>query len=465
MKTKVFIALCLAALCIGCRQDVDLVPIDGKDDHYIEYPDGTRTISPTYVTASDSYSALFKAFWQGMNENYVFWDVEPTGYWDDVWDTYKPKFDALGSWEAVTGRPNADIARDYIAEMVAPLKDGHLFVQFDESVSSAKRDIIPMEDKVDARYPLVSGGLPDDSPQKAFYFNNWSGDPTGGDYGAESNWNYIEGLIEPKYAITSIGWAGAGGFHIALGKIGTGPVPTDPTSDYIIYLSFNEFSITGNLGVTDAQDHKVVAIVLEQYLGAVVDARCKGVIYDLRGNTGGANIDIPLLLSPLLTKDLHFAYTRTKKGVNRLDYMPWMPYIFRANSADPADGIRAANAGTMQVVALINDYSISCGELMPLAIKSMHNGYLIGTRTWGATGPRWGDTSPAATHDGSFSGNKLWLNVTESGWQTKGRNFESYEGVGITPDEEVEFDWNEFRHGNKDVQLEAAIAHIKASLP
>jgi C-terminal processing protease CtpA/Prc len=102
---------------------------------------------------------------------------------------------------------------------------------------------------------------------------------------------------------------------------------------------------------------------------------------------------------------------------------------------------------------------------MPLAIKSMPNGYLVGTRTWGATGPRWGDTSPAVTHDGSFSGNKLWLNVTEAGWQTKGPNFESYEGIGITPDDVVEFDWNEFYNGGKDKQLEAAITHIRDRLP
>jgi hypothetical protein len=467
MKTNVFILLCLAALCAGCRQDLDLAPINGKD--------GVGSF-PTYITTSDSYSALFKAFWQGMNENYVFWDVEPVGYWDDMWNTYKPKFDALGDWEAAqfdkdgewmatAGTQKADTAREYIAEMVKPLKDGHLSIDFDESVSPRSRVIFVPNNRVVARYlpDPENGNPPNNSPKEAFLFNNWSDVPSDVN---ESNWNYIRWLIGPHYAIPTSGNLAtlADGFHIAVAKIGTGTVPTDSTTDYIIYLSFNEFSITGNLKV-EIGGGKPVDSILNQYLRDVTDAHCKGLIYDLRGNAGGANQDIPLLLSPLLTKDLHFAYTRTKKGVNRLDYMPWAPYILRANPADPADGIRAANAGTMQVVALINDYSISCGELMPLAIKSMPHGYLIGTRTWGATGPRWGDTSPAATHDGSFSGNKLWLNVTESGWQTKGRNFESYEGVGITPDEVIEFDWNEFRHGNKDVQLEAAIAHIKASLP
>ncbi|MDR3283799.1 MAG: hypothetical protein LBS97_01310, partial [Treponema sp.] len=332
--------------------------------------------------------------------------------------------------------------------------------KFDESVSPEKRRIDSTEDRVNVRYPPENGNPPNNSPKEAFYYNNWSGVPSDDN---ESNWNYITGLIGPKYIISGSGNLAAleNGFHIVMGKIGTGGIPTDSSTNYIIYLSFNEFSITENLEV-EISGGKPIDSILNQYLDGVLDANCKGLIYDVRGNVGGANQDIPLLLSPLLTEDLHFAYTRTKKGINRLDYMPWAPYILRAN---PADGIRATNAGTIQVVALINDYSVSCGELIPLAIKSMPNGYLIGTRTWGATGPRWGDTSPAATHDGSFSGNKLWLNVTEAGLQTKGLNFESYEGIGISPDEEVEFDWNEFRNQGKDKQLDAAIAHIKASLP
>jgi hypothetical protein len=441
MKTKVLIVLCLAALYAGCRQDIDLIPINEKD--------GLEDFR-TYITTSDSYSAIFKAFWQGMNENYVFWDVEPTGYWDDMWNTYKPKFDALGKWE-YAGTQNAETARDYIAEMVAPLKDGHLSIEFDGSVlSENKRLIDAARDRVDVRYPLVNGKPPNNSPREAFAWNNWLGEESASN---KSNWNYFVNLIRPNYAIPGSGnGVRVGNFHIAIAKIDTGPDPSVSTQDYIIYLGFNMFFITENLGVTDNQEHKIVALVLEQYLDAVLDENCKGVIYDLRGNSGGANTDIPLLLSPLLTKDLHFAYTRTKKGANRLNYMPWAPYIIKAT---PESGPRAVNAGDIPIVALINDYSISCGELMPLAIKSMPHGYLIGTTTWGATGPRWGDTSPSATHDGSFTGNKLWVNVIEAGWQTKGLNFESYEGIGIKPNEEIEFDWNEFRNGGKDRQLGA----------
>jgi hypothetical protein len=345
-------------------------------------------------------------------------------------------------------------------DMVKPLKDGHLSIKFDSSVSSEKGRVNAAKDRVDAR---VDAKLPNNSPREAFFMNDWSGVWSADN---KSNWNYFKNLINPKYAITDSGiWAEIGGFHIAIARIGTGSDPHVSTPDYIIYLSFNEFAITENLEATaidkDRNEIKIVASIVERYVADVLNENCKGVIYDLRGNTGGANTDIPLLLSPLLTEDLHFAYIRTKKGVNRLSYMPWAPYIIKANPKSGGD--RAVNAGAIPVVALINDYSVSCGELMPLAIKSMPHGHLVGTSTWGATGPRDGDTSPSATHDGSFTGNKLWVNVIEAGWQTKGPNFESYEGIGITPDKEIEFKWDEFYNGGNggtDRQLEAAIDHI-----
>jgi hypothetical protein len=105
---------------------------------------------------------------------------------------------------------------------------------------------------------------------------------------------------------------------------------------------------------------------------------------------------------------------------------------------------------------------------MPLAIKSMPKGYLIGTQTYGATGPRIGDVSPAALKSGSFT--VQWdgggINVIQAGSQTRGIHFENYEGIGIEPDEEVRFSWKAFTNdgaydeNGTDAQLEAAITHI-----
>jgi hypothetical protein len=82
-------------------------------------------------------------------------------------------------------------------------------------------------------------------------------------------------------------------------------------------------------------------------------------------------------------------------------------------------------------------------------------------------GPRYGDVSPAVANGGSFenrSSVSLWYQVTQAGFQTKGADGASYEGVGITPDKIVEFDWAEFRGdgagSGRDRQLLAAIQHI-----
>ena len=45
---------------------------------------------PTSYTGSN-FSDLFEAFWNGMNNNYVFWGIDTTN-WDRVYNQYKPIF-------------------------------------------------------------------------------------------------------------------------------------------------------------------------------------------------------------------------------------------------------------------------------------------------------------------------------------------------------------------------------------
>jgi C-terminal processing protease CtpA/Prc len=169
-----------------------------------------------------------------------------------------------------------------------------------------------------------------------------------------------------------------------------------------------------------------------------------------------------ILLNRLTNHPLLFAYTRYKNGLNRLDYKPWIPFSLNPH---PVPAARVQN--DVPIVALVNDYSISAGEVAPLAIRAMPKGYLIGTQTFGATGPRVGDVSPAAANGGSFVNNNsasLWRQVVQAGKQTKGADGTNYEGVGITPDEIVEFDFAEFygdgAGSGRDRQLHAAIKHI-----
>jgi hypothetical protein len=101
----------------------------------------------------------------------------------------------------------------------------------------------------------------------------------------------------------------------------------------------------------------------------------------------------------------------------------------------------------------------------------MKGGYMVGTRTWGGTGPHFQTTSPGLTNGGCFTHNKFWTQAYQTGFQLVDINYRSYEEIGVPPNEPVTFDAEVFnsnwatadklspsRRGGKDVQLEAAIA-------
>jgi C-terminal processing protease CtpA/Prc len=128
--------------------------------------------------------------------------------------------------------------------------------------------------------------------------------------------------------------------------------------------------------------------------------------------------------------------------------------------------------GNFPIVALVNDFSVSCGEILPIAVKSLRNGYLVGTQTWGATGPHFQDDSPGWTNGGCFTHNKFWTQVYETGYELRALDYTSYEGVGVPPDKKVPFSCSAFTatpaSSAKDAQLQAAIdaasAYIKSGV-
>jgi hypothetical protein len=424
----------------------------------------------TYIVNSNKYGDIFKTFWQGINENYVYWELEPTGYWDEMYNKYKPLFTALGTYTPGVYDATYYQATTYISEMVAPLKDGHLSIAFEswDPVINPGDYTPRLPARVDRRYE----NNPDDNPWYYFWNNKWINEDASCPplvSGTTSQWNYFEKLIRPTYfsgdteckiEIAKDDTGNPTGFHIATAKQALSG------GGYILYLGFNMFAVVTNCykggdGEAVPDTSNKFGQLMQQYTNDVMSPNCKAVIFDLRGNRGGANVDIALLLGRLITSDLYFGYMRTKKGVNRLDYAPWADYFIKANPPE----LRAANAGKMPVVALVNDASYSCGEIMPAAIRYMPGGYLVGTQTYGATGPRIGNNNPAGTFGGSWQMNKFIENVTEAGLQLKGRNGENYEGVGIPPNEVVPFDSAEFIKGHSgggtDNQLQAALNYIK----
>ena len=73
----------------------------------------------------ETWGDLFRGFWEKMNTQYVFWNLDsPGGEWDGIYDEYAPLFDAIEGpiWgdEAAT-----DKALRYFYQVVKDLSDCH----------------------------------------------------------------------------------------------------------------------------------------------------------------------------------------------------------------------------------------------------------------------------------------------------------------------------------------------------
>lgn len=150
----------------------------------------------------------------------------------------------------------------------------------------------------------------------------------------------------------------------------------------------------------------------------------KGLIIDLRNNTGGVYEEVIEIAKILVPKGL-IVYTQDKNG-NKEE-------IF-----SESEGIN------IPLVVLVNEYSASASEVLAGAIKDRGCGTLVGTKTYG----KGVIQGIYAMSDGTS------IKVTISEYYTP--NGVCIDGVGIEPNEVVNVTTNK-----KDEQLEAAMKIIK----
>ncbi|MDR1374466.1 MAG: hypothetical protein LBJ24_05785, partial [Treponema sp.] len=259
------LSFAFAVLSDSCRPVVDLPVADNA--------------ARSYYVNGGTYRDIALTFWDGVNINYVFWDIEPGRLWDNMWDDYLPKIEALGT------RNPADTAKTaqfmgYLREMVAPLHDGHF------TLASGNYQVAPQRDRVRARFP---GGLMDDAnPELTFssQVNDWSGDSIG--IPGYRRWNFAKDLINPRYLSGEGGVAVNYGLRIAQGKIDLSGI-----GGYIVYLYFSGFMLNEVMGKesTASPNNRPVTALLNTFWYNLRGADCKGVIFDMRGNSGGSTAD------------------------------------------------------------------------------------------------------------------------------------------------------------------------------
>ena len=160
-----------------------------------------------------------------------------------------------------------------------------------------------------------------------------------------------------------------------------------------------------------------------------------------------------LIVSPLISEPVLFGYTRTKNGLGRLDYTPWSPMIL--SPTDPENNGVRRNLDNVPVVALADINSISMGEITPMAIMEMQNGFFIGERTTGGHGPINNNINEYYAGELENAAFRMYTSTS----MTKRADGVCYEGYGVVPDIESLFNAEEFYKGN-DTQLDRAAEFI-----
>lgn len=160
MKNKIMIlgALLLTLMGTSCHEDADPMVAYAFNDNL------------SWKEATDSYAGKFRLFWKAMNQNYTLWDYEKEcGIdWDEVYDKYLPKFEALDE----PGTEVSDsVLKELLTEVVSPLHDGHMSVEFMNHQTNNAVRVMPGLLRFEQRddYKIANGFSPDLS---AYYLSN-----------------------------------------------------------------------------------------------------------------------------------------------------------------------------------------------------------------------------------------------------------------------------------------------------
>ncbi|MCU7547895.1 S41 family peptidase [Chitinophagaceae bacterium LB-8] len=349
----------------------------------------------------NNYGEFFKAFWNGVNTNYVFWDIE-TVNWDSMYQIYKPRFDSLDLKPLSDSTQN--LCFQYLADMTKELCDGQFYLNIPSGGNFTfdgeyYKDYVVFMPKL-FRTLKTHAALPDTLFDHIVQNNYLSGF----DYGQYRNINTAEI------------------FQIITGRISKG-------SKDILYTSMNNFMIKEGYNSTIPSTRPPARPVIKNFYDAIHKEDCDAVIIDIRNNRGGNLEDVDYLVGQFTTKPTLFGYTRYKSGVGRLDYTPFLPMSItpQANAKD----------FSRPVIILTDIYTSGLGETMVQAFKALPNAKvtLIGEKTFGSAGLI--STNATTALGGPFTlGSFAFVRMSSSAITDENRKFNF---SGFAPDIEVKY--------------------------
>ena len=419
MKRFVFFLTLAAVVFSGCRQEADDHPYIGE----------------TGDLAYDSYSSQFEYIWKCMSTGYVFWDVDETD-WDAVYDEYMPKFQALDAkHEAGQDVSIAELETLYRG-IVGGIKDHHFYFMVKNLFPSPddETDELSLEPglyEVQSRDYYIE--LRADEQEKLDAFLS----------GIESHYDVV---VHETASVEIPVLEGSVIYHYCLIQL--------PDGRKIPYLWQSMAALTPILKAPGS----AAADLLDHWLTAIAKTpreQLAGIILDNRSNSGGYQDDMDYLVGPYINEKTEVFKTRYKEGPGRLEYSAWTPYYLYPQSQYHRD-ITAEN---IPYVILCDINSESMGETEEIMMREvLPTAYIIGERTFGATGPLQPVAYINLTYGGPF-GNIMTMNhdVYTSTFEAS-FDGQVLEGIGCVPDQEVlRKDYN----GDFKPQLDAAIEYIR----
>jgi carboxyl-terminal processing protease len=350
-----------------------------------------------YNENADNMQQIFIQFWDKMNTQYVYWDKEQTN-WELLYKEFKPRFDQLSNSDSDKKK-----AVTYFRQMCSELLDNHLIITFNNGV---------------LKQSSINPSYERKAKKKNFH----------------ERFNYddiVKSYLDDGFL--------AGRGHIVENGISISST-VGTINNSLLYFHCNFFSLNKSYN-SDTGDIKLIL----DYFFCRLKGECfpiKGIILDLRNNAGGSVVDMNFFAGKLVNNDVTFGYTRSKTGLGKLSYQPWLTSVLKHDAGYNVD---------VPIVLLIDNFSASLAEIMVIALKSKKN-ITIGENTYGATGAI---SDSEIFNSGSFNIGDF-LTVKTSSVEFKGIDGLFYENVGIAPDIYVPFNAEELNAG-KDAQLESAI--------
>ena len=490
----------------SCRNTSDDVMSYGQNDKL------------AFAAADTSFVAQFDALWTALNSNYGIWDYEAKlGLdWDAVYKKYMPKMQELDERDKEkTPVSDEDFLKLY-EEILGPLHDGHLSIQVKNIHTGNRLTVSPSDMRNASRpdYHIL------EVPSLNYYYTQAAGQNQATEYidasvrpgrfiykEIDEAIDTLNQLIAPLEAIadrTDLQDYFLDKYCAAREELSSFTLRSMADLDYYnnvlttkyreLDITLEPFDLTETTSWIDVKyanfDDGILYFGLtgfhlipylinmyanspcgEYYTSRVYTAwdrwltmiqeyhnanRLKGVIIDLRNNDGGFTADYQYLLGALLPSGGHrVGLARFKTGVGRYDYSPLTPQELNTYSGDHV-------TVTEPIVVLANCHSISMAEVTCLGAKQLDNACVIGTRTWGGMCL----LSPTPSYYSEYYASVVGVKDETPFWAYIPANVTIsdegiLEGIGVTPDIEVQLDMNLYETTGRDSQLERALDYIR----